>query len=102
MRLKQTLFRTTDSGQSMRYATAKVVALAIVVTGGLATFSTPAHAYIDPGTGGMLLQLLLGGFAGAAVIIKLYWYRIKEGFQRIFGGGARPNEPSDRENESGN
>ncbi len=50
----------------------------------------------------MLLQLLLGGFAGAAVIIKLYWYRIKEGFQRVFGGGARPNEPSDRENESGN
>lgn len=86
----------------MRYATAKVVALAMVMTGGVATFSTPAHAYIDPGTGGMLLQLLLGGFAGAAVIIKLYWYRIKEGFQRVFGGGARPNEPSDRENESGN
>lgn len=63
-------------------------------------FSTPAHAYIDPGTGGMLLQLLLGGVAGALVIVKLYWYRIKEGVQRIFGGGTEPDQPGDR--ESGN
>lgn len=33
---------------------------------------TPAHAYLDPGTGGMLVQLLLGGIAGAVVIVKLY------------------------------
>ena len=27
-------------------------------------FSTPARAYLDPGTGTMLVQLLLGGVAG--------------------------------------
>lgn len=43
-----------------------------------------AHAYIDPGTGGMLLQLLAGGIAGALVILKLYWHRFKEGFSRLF------------------
>lgn len=62
--------------------------------------STPAHAYIEPGTAGMLLQLLLGGAAGALVIVKLYWYRFKEGVQRIFGGGPKSGRPSDR--ESGN
>ena len=28
-------------------------------------------AYLDPGSGSMLVQLLLGGVAGAAVIMKL-------------------------------
>ena len=33
-------------------------------------------AYLDPGTGSMLVQLLVGGVAAAAVAAKLYWYRI--------------------------
>ncbi len=43
---------------------------------------SPAHAYLDPGTGSMLLQLILGGVAGALVVGKLYWQRVKD----IFGG----------------
>ena len=38
--------------------------------------SPPAHAYLDPGTGSMFLQLLLGGLAGLAVLLKLYWQRL--------------------------
>jgi len=38
-------------------------------------FPTPAMAYIDPGSGSMLLQLILGGVAGLFIIFKLYWYR---------------------------
>lgn len=40
------------------------------------SFTLPAHAYIDPGSGSMLLQILLGGFAGVAVAAKLYWRNI--------------------------
>lgn len=50
-------------------------------------FSQEAHAYIDPGSGSILLQLLLGGFAGAVVVVKLYWQRLKAGagsLKRIF------------------
>jgi len=36
----------------------------------------PAYAYLDPGSGGMMVQLLLGGAAGAAVLIKLFWHRL--------------------------
>lgn len=42
----------------------------------------PAYAYLDPGTGSMIMQMVLGGIAGALVIGRLYWRRIK-GF---FGG----------------
>ena len=41
----------------------------------------PAHAYLDPGTGGFILQMLLGGFAGALVVGKLYWHRFTEVFR---------------------
>jgi hypothetical protein len=32
--------------------------------------------YLDPGTGSMLLQLLLGGIAAIGVAAKFYWRRI--------------------------
>ena len=43
----------------------------------LALAAAPAHAYLDPGSGSMLVQLLAAGAAGVAVLVKLYWARIK-------------------------
>jgi len=43
---------------------------------GLFILRGPVFAYLDPGTGSMLVQLLVGGVAAAAVAIKLYWFRI--------------------------
>ena len=58
-----------------------------MLAAGLVLFSTigitsPAYAYLDPGTGSMLLQMLLGGVAGALVVGKLYWHRVKAFFGR--------------------
>jgi hypothetical protein len=47
----------------------------------LVVLAPDAEAYIDPSAGGMLVQLLLAGTAGVAVLGKLFWTRIK----RIFG-----------------
>ncbi len=33
-------------------------------------------AYIDPGSGSMILQLILGGLAAAAVFLKMFWHRV--------------------------
>jgi hypothetical protein len=33
-------------------------------------------AYLDPGTGSMLVQLVVGGVAAAAVTAKFYWRRL--------------------------
>lgn len=33
-------------------------------------------AYLDPGSGSMILQILAGGFAALAVTARLYWGRI--------------------------
>jgi hypothetical protein len=39
-------------------------------------------AYLDPGTGSMILQLLLGGIAGVAIVLKLYWQRFLSLFKK--------------------
>lgn len=36
----------------------------------------PAFAYLDPGSGSVLLQVILGGLAGLAVGAKLFWRHI--------------------------
>jgi hypothetical protein len=50
----------------------RLVMAALVV--GIAT--SPAYAYLDPGTGSIVLQVLLGGFAGLALAGKLYWNKL--------------------------
>lgn len=42
----------------------------------LTLLAVPAHAYLDPASGSMFLQLLLGGVAGVALAIKLYWHKL--------------------------
>ena len=43
---------------------------------GLFLFPSQAFAYLDPGTGSMILQGIIGGLAAVAVVVKLYWHRL--------------------------
>lgn len=42
-----------------------------------------AHAYIDPGTGSYILQLLAAALLGAMFTLRLYWARVKTFFQTL-------------------
>ncbi len=53
--------------------------------------ASPAWAYLDPGSGSMLLQLLLGGLAGLGVIVRLYWHRVQD----FFGVRKKTDDPPD-------
>ena len=51
----------------------------------LGTFvSSEAYAYIDPGSGTLFLQMLIGVLVGVGITIKLYWNRLKFKFQEKF------------------
>lgn len=56
-------------------------ALGLALLGGL-TVSGPSYAYIDPGTGSIILQSLLAGIAVAIGVIRGYWARIQSFFSR--------------------
>ncbi len=54
-------------------------------------FPSPAHAYLDPGTGSILLQGLIGAVVGGWVATRLYWSKLKsfvQGRHAKAGGGA--------------
>lgn len=53
----------------------KKLSVLITVLLFLFLLSNPVYAYLDAGSGSMILQIILGGLAGLAVILKLYWRR---------------------------
>lgn len=57
--------------------------------------SLQASAYLDPGTGSMLLQGIIAGIALAGFTIKSYWYKI-----RAFFGKESPTSLLDDDDES--
>jgi len=52
-----------------------IVSLVAVLS--IASFHFDAHAYMNPGTGSMILQALIAGFAVISVTVKMYWYRLR-------------------------
>ena len=40
------------------------------------------QTYLDPGSGSMIIQLVLGAILGLGVFLRLYWKKIKNFFMR--------------------
>jgi hypothetical protein len=47
---------------------------------GLIVYTSPAYAYLDPGTGSMLLQGLIAGLAVTISFLSIYWQKVKAFF----------------------
>ena len=58
----------------------------------LLLFVTDTEAYLDPGTGSMLLQVILGGVAAVGVAIKLYWHKLRV----AFGSGKKESSEDEQ------
>jgi len=58
-------------------------------------FPQMAMAYIDPGTGAYIFQILIAGLLGAVFATKTYWHRIKAVMKRLF---SSKNKQDTREN----
>ena len=46
----------------------------------LIAYTSPAYAYLEPGTGSILLQGLIGGMATAIAFLSIYWQKVKAFF----------------------
>jgi hypothetical protein len=55
---------------------------------------TTVLAYLDPGSGSMILQIIAGGLAAVAVTAKLYWRRLMK-FLRIRKEEPEASTPAD-------
>ena len=63
------------------------------------TFSS-AHAYLDPGTGSIIVQGILGLLAAVAVALKLYWHKFLKliGVRKKIDLNKKNNTTKDNQN----
>lgn len=47
-------------------------------------FPKKIYAYLDPGTGSLILQTIIAGLVGVSFTIKIYWKKIKAFFANHF------------------
>ena len=36
-----------------------------------------AYAYIDPGSGTLIIQMIIGALVGVGITLKIYWHKIR-------------------------
>lgn len=70
-----------------------ILRLAILSTFVLIIATEPSYAYLDPGTGSILLQGLIAGIAGGLMVLRLYWAKVKS-FLSFHG---KKDEKADKE-----
>ena len=58
-------------------------------------FHRVVDAYIDPGTGSIVLQALIGGFAAVLVAIGMFWKQIKAFVKNLFSRSKKSEEPKE-------
>ena len=58
-----------------------IILLTIFVISGF--YFQNAYAYIDPGSGSVVIQMIVGALVGIGITLKLYWYKFKEKILRI-------------------
>jgi hypothetical protein len=55
-----------------------------------------AHAYLDPGTGSYIIQVMIGIIFGASYMVKVFWRRIVDFFT---GFRTEKSKVKDKKNE---
>ena len=55
--------------------------LSLTIATVFASLSPPTYAYLDPGTGSIILQGVIAAIATVGFTAKIYWQRIKAFFQ---------------------
>ena len=58
-----------------------------------------AYAYLDPGSGSYILQLLVAGLLGASLAIRIYWRKIRAFVSRLFGRGPVEEQSEQEDGE---
>jgi len=58
----------------------------------LLIIARPAYAYLDPGSGSFILQIILGAVLGGLFTVKIYWQKLKTFIFKIFGRAKSENK----------
>ena len=52
-------------------------------------FAKPLNTYLDPGTGSIIFQVVIGVAVGGFFTIVLYWKKVRTFFKNLFSRGEK-------------
>lgn len=78
----------------------QAITRASVVAALLAMTTVDAFAYLDPGTGSIILQGLIAAFAAVAVTARIYWRKIADFLRDPLNRRQEQDEDEPRNDES--
>ncbi len=53
------------------------------------------HAYLDPGTGSLILQAILAAFFASLMTAKIYWKKIRQVLSALFSKSPKTEKSHD-------
>ncbi len=77
----------------MSFPPIKRVKVFFLIVAWATIFPSQALAYLDPGTGSLIIQSVIAGIVATAFAVRLYWSRILGWFKRPGDGATPPTEP---------
>jgi len=63
----------------------RLAAALVVLAACFVAVAKPAYAYIDPGTGSLVIQAVLAAVLTVGATVKVFWHQIKEKYRKLFG-----------------
>ena len=79
MRAAVLVIRLRALGRSVAMRTSEIVLLSILI---VVSFTGNAYAYLDPGTGSLIVQGIIAAVGAILLAGRMYWARIKGLFGR--------------------
>jgi hypothetical protein len=70
----------------------KTSTLFFMILAWLLFYPTAAYAYIDPGTGSMVIQAIFAVIAATGIYIGLCWKKTKSFFRQLLGKNKKTDE----------
>ena len=61
-----------------------LAAMLLVLVASFVAVSKPVYAYIDPGTGSLVIQAVLAAVLTVGATVKVFWHQIKEKYRKLF------------------
>lgn len=92
-----TVYSYPPSGQ---YRDVVMTIVLFTLVAALSVWQSPAHGYIDPGSGSAIMSAIIGFFVAAGMIIKTYWYKLKSLFSsnKVSEAGSASADAADSQN----
>lgn len=69
-----------------------IITISVIATQVFSGTPNKPEAYLDPGSGSFIFQLILASILGGAFVVRAYWKRISIFIQNIFSKKPRNDE----------